>query len=144
MVLVVKNLLLMREMWFPGLGRSLGGRHSNPLQDSRLENPRDRGTLWATVHRVAKSWTQLKRLSTHTHVCVCVCLCRTAKECAVLSCSVVSDSLQPYGLPPLSMGFSRHEYWSGLLWPWPGILPNPGVKPSPIISTALGERVLYN
>ena len=28
------------------------------------ENPMDRGAWWATVHQVAKSWTQLKRLST--------------------------------------------------------------------------------
>ena len=30
---------------------------------------------------------------------------------------------------PLSMGFSRHEYWSGLPFPSPGHLPNPGIKP---------------
>ena len=29
----------------------------------------------------------------------------------------------------LSMGFSRPEYWSGLLFPSPGNLPNPGIKP---------------
>ena len=48
-----------------GSGRS-GGGHSYPFQFSCLENPVDRGALWATVHRVAKSWTQLKRLSTHS------------------------------------------------------------------------------
>ena len=30
---------------------------------------------------------------------------------------------------PLSMGFSRQEYWSGLLFPSPGDLPDPGIKP---------------
>ena len=30
---------------------------------------------------------------------------------------------------PLSMGFSRQEYWSGLPFPPPGDLPNPGIKP---------------
>ena len=44
----------------PGSGRSLGGGHGNPLQYSCLENPMDRGTCWATVHRVAKSQTRLK------------------------------------------------------------------------------------
>ena len=34
----------------PGSGRSLGGRHGNPLQYSCLENPMDRGAWWATVH----------------------------------------------------------------------------------------------
>ena len=31
---------------------------------------------------------------------------------------------------PLSMGFSRKEYWSGLPFPSPGNLPDPGIKPS--------------
>ena len=44
----------------PGLGRFPGGGHGNPLQYSCLENPMDRGARKATVHDVAKSWTQLK------------------------------------------------------------------------------------
>ena len=40
-----------------GLGRSPGGRHSNPVQNSCLENPMDRGAWWATVHGVSKCWT---------------------------------------------------------------------------------------
>ena len=51
--------------WIPGLGRSPGGRHGNPLQYSCLENPMDREAWWATVHGVAKSWTWLKQLSMH-------------------------------------------------------------------------------
>ena len=35
----------------PGLGRSPGGGHGNPLQCSCLENPMDRGAWQATVHR---------------------------------------------------------------------------------------------
>ena len=31
---------------------------------------------------------------------------------------------------PLSMGFSRQEYWSGLSYPPPGDLPNPGIEPT--------------
>ena len=38
----------------PGLGRSPGGEHGKPLQYSCLENPKDRGAWWATVHRVAE------------------------------------------------------------------------------------------
>ena len=41
----------------PGLGRSPGGEHGNPLQYSCLENPMDRGARRATVHRVAKNQT---------------------------------------------------------------------------------------
>ena len=43
----------------PGLGRSPGEENGNPLQYSCLENPMDGGAWWATVHRVAKSPTQL-------------------------------------------------------------------------------------
>ena len=50
----------------PGLGRSPGGGQDDPLQYSCLENPVDRAAWQATVHGVAKSQTQLKRLSTHT------------------------------------------------------------------------------
>ena len=49
----------------PGPGRPPGGGHGNPLQQSCLENPMDRGACWATVHRVTKSQTQLKQLSRH-------------------------------------------------------------------------------
>ena len=35
---------------------------------------------------------------------------------------------------PLSMGFSRQDYWSGLPFPSPGDLPNPGIEPrSPVL-----------
>ena len=38
---------------------------------------------------------------------------------------------------PLSMGFSRQEYWSGLTCPPPGDLPDPGMKPVPLMYLAL-------
>ena len=49
----------------PGLGRSLGGGHGNPLQYSSLDNPMDRGACQAMVHRVTKSWTWLKPPEMH-------------------------------------------------------------------------------
>ena len=39
--------------------------------------------------------------------------------------------------PLLSMEFSRQEYWSGLLFPSPGDLPNPRIKPASLVSPAL-------
>ena len=50
----------------PGLGRSPGGGHGNPLQCSCLENPMARGAWQAAVHRVAQNQVQLKPFSMHT------------------------------------------------------------------------------
>ena len=41
---------------------------------------------------------------------------------------------------PLSMGFSRQEYWSGLPCPLPGDLPSPGIEPVSLMSPALADR----
>ena len=70
-VLVVKNSpanagQIKDAGLIPGLQRSAGGRHGNPVQYSCLENPRDRRAWWATVHRVEKSQTQLMQLNTHS------------------------------------------------------------------------------
>ena len=56
-----------RHRFNPWSGRSPEGGHGSPLQYSCLENPMDRGAWWATVHRVIKSWIQLKWLSMHAH-----------------------------------------------------------------------------
>ena len=70
-VLVIKNLPAnargIRDAGsIPELGRSPGGGHGNPLLHSCLENSMDRGAWWATVHRITKSQTRLKRLSTQS------------------------------------------------------------------------------
>ena len=41
---------------------------------------------------------------------------------------------------PLSLGFSRQEYWSGLPLPLPGDLPHPGIEPMSLMSPALAGR----
>ena len=51
----------------PELGRSPEGGKGTPFQYSSLGNPMDRGTWWATVHRVAMTQTQGKRLGRHAH-----------------------------------------------------------------------------
>ena len=54
------NIGGIRDMGLiPGLGRSPGGGHGNPLQYSCLENPMDRGTWWAKLHGAAESQAQL-------------------------------------------------------------------------------------
>ena len=65
MALVVKDLPAnagdTRDVGsIPERGRFPGEGHGNSLQYSCLENPMDRGVWWTAVHRVAKSWTQLK------------------------------------------------------------------------------------
>ena len=40
---------------------------------------------------------------------------------------------------PLSMGFPRQEYWSGLPFPPPGDLANPGIEPVSVLSPALAD-----
>ena len=62
---MVKNLSAnagdLRHMGsIPGLGRSPGGGHGNPLQYSCLENPMDREARRAMVHRVMQRQTRLK------------------------------------------------------------------------------------
>ena len=69
----------------PGSGRSPGGRHSNPLQYSCLENRMDRGVQWVAVHRVEKSRTQLKRLSKHAPT--------TNAEEAEVDCSIKTHKI---------------------------------------------------
>ena len=66
------------------------------------------------------------------YTCVRVCVC-------VKSLSSVRLFETPWTVAyqaPLSMGFSRQEYWSGLPFPSPGDRPNPGIKPgSPTFQT---------
>ena len=66
---------------------------------------------------------------------------RMSFRACMLSHSVMSDSLVPQWTVahqvPLSVGFSRQEYWSGLLFLSPGNLPNPGVEASSPVSPAL-------
>ena len=57
-------------------------------------------------------------------------------------CSVVSDSVTPWTAAhqaPLSMGLSRQDYWSGLTFPTPGDLSNPGIKPTSFASPTLAD-----
>jgi len=53
-----------------GWGRSPWEENGNPLQYSCLENPMDRGAWKAIVHRVTKSWTWVKHLSTYIFILI--------------------------------------------------------------------------
>ena len=95
--LVGKNLPAKARV-FLGSGRSPGERHGNPLQQSCLENLMDRGAWWARVHRVTKSRTQLKQLST------CILLLTGVKSTGLKSES--SRYFQPKQVVSLNKGVS--------------------------------------
>ena len=109
-----------------GWGRSPGGGHGNPLQYSCLENPMDRGAWWATVHRVAKSWTQLKPLK--------------VKMWVPQSCLTLWDLIDRS--PPDSSvhGVFQASYWSGLPFPSPEIFAPQELNPSLLH----GRQILYD
>ena len=64
----------------PGLRRSPGGGHGNPLQYSCLENPMDRGAWWAAVHGIIKSRTQPTDREQHS-------TCLLTKKCYINNCN---------------------------------------------------------
>ena len=57
--------------------------------------------------------------------------------CGVKSCSTLCNPMAVAHQAPLSMGFSRQEYWSGLPCPLAGDLPDTGVEPTSLTSPAL-------
>ena len=86
------------------------------------------------------SWRQhrprtvtISRLEVSCSVTVCLCVCVCVCVCV---CLCMLNHIQLPATPwtvahqcPLSMGFSRQKYWSGLAFPSLGDLPNPWIKP---------------
>ena len=70
-------------------------------------------------------------------MCVCVCVCSVAQLCLTLCNPQTTDPQTVVHQGPLSMEFSRQEYWSGLPFPSPGDLPDPGIQPMSLASPAL-------
>ena len=63
-------------------------------------------------------------------ICVCVLTCFSHVQLFVTLWTIACQA-------PLSMEFSRQEYWNGLPCPPPGDLPGPGIKPKSLMSPAL-------
>jgi len=87
--------------------------------------------LWSN----GKHWNK----PSYVDVFACVPVCSVA--------SVGSDLATLWTVacqPPLSMGFSRQEYWNGLLCPPPGDLPDPGIEPASSAAPALQAGSLYH
>ena len=98
---------------------------------SRLPSqPRDRTQVSHTGGRFFAIWATKGIQKFLNTGCVCV-----------LSRSVMSDSFAaPWTIAhqaPLSLEFSRQEYWSGLPFPPPGHLPDPGIEPASLASPSL-------
>ena len=73
-------------------------------------------------------------------VCVCVCVTHACMHTQLLSC-VFATPWAVAHLAPLSMGFPRQEYWSGVPFLPPGDLPDSGIKPMSPASPALSGGV---
>ena len=104
----------------------IGEGNGNPLQCSCLENPRDGGACWAAVYGVAQSRTRLKRRSSRSSSTYF-----NVKKSERVSRSIMSDSVTPWPTAcqdSLFVGSSGQEYWSGLPFPSPGDLLNPGIE----------------
>ena len=73
-----------------------------------------------------KAWHDLRSVHVLSHVCLSVTSWTVARQA------------------PLSMKFSRQEYWSGLSFPSQGDLPDPGIKPASLESPALAGGFFYH
>ena len=102
------------------------------MEGGKVEEPETRFAHTATLGSfrvqtpLLTGWRMELSASPH-----CLCVCRH---------SVVSDSVTPWtiaGQAPLSMGFSRQEYWSGLSFPSPRDLPDGRIEPASLRSPAL-------
>ena len=63
------------------------------------------------------------------------------KVLVLQSCPTLCNPIDCSPQASLSMGFPRQEYWSGLLFPSPGGLPDPGIKPVSLLPPALTGRL---
>ena len=86
-------------------------------------------------------------------VCVCLCVCVRVSVCVSVCMSVcVLSHVQLFATSwtvahqaPLHMEFSRREHWTGLLFPPPGDLPDPGTEPTaPACVSCIGMWILHH
>ena len=102
----------------------LGGRCCELLAQVGTSQPRD--TLFC----------QTRKRPCEVHMCLVYGFGNIKERKTVKSLSCVWLFATPWTVAyqaPLSMGFSRQEYWSGLPFPSPGDLPDPGIEPrSPV------------
>ena len=67
-------------------------------------------------------------------------MCNNLDVCMAQLCPTLRSPWTIACQAPLSMKFSRQEYWSGLPFPIPGDIPNPGIEPMSLASPVLAGR----
>ena len=135
----LNNLVISAFAFFMPLQVLEGGLC--PLKKKTNKKNRPQQSIQARMMPVLKQeaaerWLVLNLVFSTFQPCIlCVCV-----WCV---CSVMSDSLWPHGgahQAPLSMEFPMQEYWSGLTFPTPGDLINPGVESASLASPALADK----
>ena len=94
-----------------------------------------------------QAYSKVIHIYRHIDVCVCVCVCARVCACVCVhghlhaqshSCvQFCATSWTVVHQTPLSMEFSRQEYWSGVPFPPPGKLPDRGIEPISLVSPVL-------
>ena len=80
-----------------------------------------------TINHKGKEYEK-KYIYTHTHTYILIHMCVQFLSHVQLFVTPLTATHQA----PLSMGFSKQEYWSRVSFPPPGDLPHPGIKPVPL------------
>ena len=129
-----KNTLVLRKK---KQNRFAAGPLSVPCDNVRgvsFHRPSRSGSTWCRIETLMRicQWLYFLWYYGFSFFCRDIHMDHYQYNVCVLICSVVSYSSTPWTVAcwvPPSMGFSRQEYWSGLPFPSPGDLPDPGIKP---------------
>ena len=114
----------------PGLERTSGGGNGNPLQYSCLENPMDCSYIARTVQNHP---TVFRSTAIHFVVIgfnsIIILMNKLNHVCMLSSVCLFATPWTVAHQAPLSVGFSKQEYWSGLPFLPPGDPPTQGLNP---------------
>ena len=89
------------------------------------QSPTPRGNHWSDFFSTGLTLITVDKLFYFWTLYINIYVCAQSLHCVQLFATPWTTVCQV----PLSMGFSREEYWSGLPFPPPGHLPNPGIEP---------------
>ena len=112
------------------------GVHSNSRPSSRWCHP----AISSSVVRFSSCPQSLQYLVINLCVCVCACTHVCVRVQPLSHVWLFAIPWTVTGQAPLSLAFTRQEYWSGLKFPPPGKLSNSGIEFVPPVSPALAGR----